>query len=78
MRYLSCLDLKPSIGAEMVILRQKKMGGTAPHFLSPSARLELIFGPASQIVDLTPLAFEFLLVRVDLSILVISCIFSAL
>lgn len=56
----------------------KKMGAVPPIFLSPDARLELVLGPASQIIDLTPLSFEFLLVRVDRSILLISCIVPAL
>jgi hypothetical protein len=49
-----------------------------PPIFAPDARLELVLGPTSQIVDLTPLPLELLLVRIDLLILVIRCIFPAL
>ena len=75
---LSSCDTQHRSRGYLKLALTKKMGASAPIFLSPDAKLELVFGPASQIVDLVPLAFEFLLIRVDLSILVIGCIFSAL
>ena len=76
---LSRLNLQRSIGSDAVSSwhNQKNGGQVAPHF-APDARLELVLGPVSQIVDLTPLPLELLLVRIDLLILVVRCIFPAL